>query len=161
MIKIYLAGPDVFSPDAIKIGKELKNLISKYSNGKFIGLYPMDNEINFTLNKYSNGELIYEANIKLIKECDIVLANLIPFRGPSADVGTVWECAFAKGLGKKVFGYNVSEKSKYKNKVIGKIPHDGMNVEDFDVFDNIMLAHSLDKYFSSFENALLFLTNLF
>jgi nucleoside 2-deoxyribosyltransferase len=41
----------------------------------------------------------------LIRSCDIVIANTTPFRGPSADVGTVFEMGFAHALGKLVFAY--------------------------------------------------------
>jgi nucleoside 2-deoxyribosyltransferase len=34
-----------------------------------------------------------------------IIANLTPFRGPSADVGTVYEVGFARALGLKIFGY--------------------------------------------------------
>ena len=42
MKKIYLAGPDVFAPNSIEIGKKLKNICEE---NNFIGLYPLDNEI--------------------------------------------------------------------------------------------------------------------
>lgn len=95
MKKVYLAGPDVFRPDAVEHGKELVKLASQF---EMEGLYPLDNEITFTGNKYSDGHTIALANMDMIQRCDIVLANLEPFRGPSADTGTVWECAYAKGL---------------------------------------------------------------
>ena len=34
-----------------------------------------------------------------------MIANLTPFRGPSADVGTVYEVGFMRALGRPVFGY--------------------------------------------------------
>lgn len=152
MKKIYFAGPDVFKPNAKEIGTDLKNLVKEYG---FEGHYPLDNEV-IESNKHILGCMIYNINVNMIKSCDIVLANLEPFRGPSADCGTVWECAFAKGLGKKVFGYNTSLTS-YKSKVLNKLPHDGMLIEDFNTWDNIMLVHSLDANFHNIYDAI---TNL-
>ena len=40
-----------------------------------------------------------------IKSCQGLIANLTPFRGPSADVGTVYEVGFARALGLAIFGY--------------------------------------------------------
>ena len=39
-----------------------------------------------------------------IRSCQAVIANLTPFRGPSADVGTVYEVGFARALGLLIFG---------------------------------------------------------
>jgi|SRR5690606_31807502 len=150
MEKIYLAGPDVFRPDAKEIGRQLTLLVGNYG---FEGLFPLDNEILLDGSKTSNGRKIAEANMEMIRGCDIVLANLEPFRGPSADCGTVWECAYAKGLGKKVYGYNF-DSTRYKDKVLGKIPHDNMFVEDFDTWDNIMLVWGIDEAFKNIQLAL-------
>lgn len=150
MKKIYLAGPDVFKPNAKEIGKQLVSTVDKYG---FKGLFPLYNEIPQQSSKLLTGKIIALENIKMIQGCDIVLANLEPFRGPSADCGTVWECAYAKGLGKKVYGYNFDSK-KYKDKVIGKFAHDNMFVEDFDTWDNIMLVWGIDELFANIQPAL-------
>ena len=156
MKKVYLAGPDVFLPNAKELGRVLQN---KLSDIDLEGLFPLDNEITFHGTAFHIGKKIAESNRNMILQCDIVLANLEPFRGPSADVGTVWECAFAKGLGKTVIGYNVPT-TKYQERVIGHIPHDGMTVEQFNVFDNIMLAHGLDSQHASLSDAIYYLQNL-
>lgn len=141
-MRVYLAGPDVFKHKAIQIGENIKYLCSCYG---IEGVFPLDNEVPVQRLNQATGKEIARLNVELIESCDAVLANLESFRGPSADCGTVWECAYAKGLGKFVAGYNYSTKT-YKEKVMGKVPHDGMAVEDFDVFDNIMLVHGLDYY---------------
>ncbi len=43
MKKIYLAGPDVFLPNAIEEGERLKALCEEYG---YEGLFPMDNIIS-------------------------------------------------------------------------------------------------------------------
>ena len=43
MKKIYLAGPDVFLPNAIEEGERLKALCQDYG---YEGLFPMDNVIS-------------------------------------------------------------------------------------------------------------------
>ncbi len=146
-MKVYLAGPDVFRKDAIEHGKKLIEILKSYG---FEGLWPLDNELTGKGPEISRN--IYLANQKMIEDCDAVIANLMPFRGPSADVGTVWECAYAKALGKVVYGYGV-DLSKYKDRVIGKLPHDGMIIEDWGLFDNLMLAHGIDGFCHSFTDA--------
>lgn len=107
MKKIYLAGPDVFAPNSIQIGQNLKN-ICKENN--FIGLYPLDNEIKQS-SKNSKIEIV-RANILAINKCDYIIANLSNFRGteehPSCDSGTAWECGYGLAKGKRVFGYTTN-----------------------------------------------------
>jgi nucleoside 2-deoxyribosyltransferase len=142
MIKAYLAGPDVFYSDAKDRGKKMVEMC--------LGMgveahFPLDNEIDLeNLSKYDAAKKIFEANVETIKNCDVVLANLKSFRSPSADVGTVWECGFAKGLGKPVFGYTTSD-TGYKSKVLQNCKHDGMLIEDFGLFDNLMVFFGCDN----------------
>jgi nucleoside 2-deoxyribosyltransferase len=100
--KAYLAGPEVFLPDAIAIGRSKKQLCAKYG---FEGLYPFDNEVSPDVSGTQMSLLIYRANVAMIHEADIGVLNLTPFRGPSADVGTVFELGMLAALGKRVFAY--------------------------------------------------------
>jgi hypothetical protein len=56
-------------------------------------------------------------------------------------------------LGKLVIGYGFGN-DLYYDKVISKVSHDGMSVEDFGEYDNIMLVHGLDFYEKDFIDAL-------
>ena len=149
MKKIYIAGPDVFEKDAQQIGKKYKELCLKYG---FEGLYPLDNEIEFTTKKQTANK-IYEANIDLIKEADIVIANLNAFRGKEPDSGTVWECGYATALGKEIYAY-MDDSSAYinrfgtKEKLLDKeidmmVDTQGKIIEDFDLPLNLMLGISI------------------
>ncbi|MGE3301304.1 MAG: nucleoside 2-deoxyribosyltransferase [Arcobacter sp.] len=102
MKKIYIAGFDVFESNSIEIGKKYVQLCKNYG---FEGLYPLDNIVDFNQEKRKIAQDIFKANVNLINQCDIVIANLNSFRGKEADSGTVWECGYATALGKKVYGY--------------------------------------------------------
>ena len=161
MLKIYIAGPDVFDKDAKKIGIDYKKLCTKYG---FEGLYPLDNEIAFTTKK-ETAKSIYEANINLIKQADIVIANLNEFRGKEADSGTVWECGYAAALGKKVYAYMDNTNSylnrfqkdeKHLDEEVNMIVDENNKIiEDFDLPINLMLGCSIEKIFQgNFEKVL-------
>ena len=81
-----------------------------------------------------------------MRECDAVLANLTPFRGPSADVGTIFELGYARGLGKPVFGYS-NELRPYCERCGSLTPEgmdaDGLHVELFGCVDNLMIHGAL------------------
>ncbi len=57
-----------------------------------------------------------------------MIANLTPFRGPSADVDTVYEIGFARALGLQIFGYATNA-----------IPFLDRSLAQFGLFDNLMI----------------------
>lgn len=69
-----------------------------------------------------------------LDEADAVIANLTPFRGPSADVGTAWELGYAAGRGLPVFAYTGA-----LDHYGARVRVDGLLIEDFDLADNLML----------------------
>lgn len=143
MQKIYLAGPEVFLPNALEIGDAHKRLCTHYG---FQGLFPLDNTIE-KMPPQAMSEAIYRANKAMIETCDIVIANLSPFRGPEPDSGTVWEVGYAQGLRKKVVAYSTDMRTlKTKTQALlqlgaKKVDAEGMNIEDFGLTHNLMFAH--------------------
>jgi nucleoside 2-deoxyribosyltransferase len=84
-LSIYLAGPEVFFPDARAVLSAKKALCEKHG---FIGLPPIDVEI---VHKGKPTSLaIFQRNIALMRRADLIVANFTPFRGTSADSGTVF-----------------------------------------------------------------------
>jgi nucleoside 2-deoxyribosyltransferase len=149
-MKIYLAGPDVFLPDAIDIGQRKADICARH---QLVGLYPMDNAIDVAARDASLQ--IFRGNEAMMNEADAVIANLTPFRGPSADVGTVYELGYMAGRGKLCLGYS-NDPSPYADRVreFTTVTSDegclkdaqGMTVEDFGLSDNLMMVHALDLY---------------
>jgi len=149
LIRIYLAGPEVFLTNAKEIGEQKKALCRKYG---FEGIFPLDKEIDAAGKSPKEvGLCISRINEDLIRSCDAVIANLTPFRGPSADVGTVFEVGFAHGLGKKVLAYtNCAEpfKERTVKALNGEVSREfdgrlrdalGMFIEENDLVDNLMI----------------------
>jgi nucleoside 2-deoxyribosyltransferase len=158
MKKIYLAGPDVFLPNAKEHGEMLKKQCQEFG---YEGLFPLDNEIQGnTLEEIALN--IKKANIELINECDIIVANLSPFRGPEPDSGTVWEVGYAQALGKTVIGYS-NDMRDLRTKTIDILnldneainDKDNLEIENFGLTHNLMYADIVRTY--SFEHALLLL----
>jgi nucleoside 2-deoxyribosyltransferase len=142
MPTIYLAGPEVFLIDADEIGKRKQELCARYG---FEGLYPLDNNIMQTADERVDRR-IYLANKAMLERADIGICNLTPFRGPSADVGTVLELGLMVGLGKPVFAYT-NDASDYVLRVEREatIAGDGMMIEDFGNADNLMLDWAIQE----------------
>ncbi len=158
-LKIYLAGPDVFRENAVEHGKELKAKLKEF---KMKGLYPFDNEVDNQLKGVELPLAIYKANIKMIKKCDAVLANLDFFRGPSCDVGTAFEIGYARALGKPVLGYfsectNVVYRAKVKTYYDNSTFDDKTlykNIEDFELPDNLMICLGCNGVYDELDAAI-------
>jgi nucleoside 2-deoxyribosyltransferase len=153
MIKAYLAGPDVFRPDWREHSERLKEVCRGFG---VEGRFPLDQEVDRFANvaKQEVAHRIRRANINLIRWCDLVLANVSPFRGPNADDGTAWEVGYATALGKPVFCYSdglstLRDKVYYDlfdrddgSSLRAETGNDlnGWAVEDFDLPVNLMLV---------------------
>src|SRR5271154_3334226 len=98
---VYLAGPDVFFPNAIETLAAKKALCERYGCA---GLPPLDAELGRSGKPTSGG--IFERNLILMRKADLIIANLSPFRGVSADPGTAFELGWFDGVGKPVYGYS-------------------------------------------------------
>jgi nucleoside 2-deoxyribosyltransferase len=150
MMKIYLAGPDVFLPKPDEMGRRKKELCTQYG---LTGLFPLDNAIDPKARDASIK--IFRSNEGLMKEADAIIANLTPFRGPSADTGTVYELGYMAACGKLCLGYS-NDPAPYVDRVkrFGTVEPCGghlidagkLTVENFGLPDNLMMIHALDRY---------------
>lgn len=146
MKKIYLAGFDVFRPDALAHGERLK--LACRAHG-LEGLYPLDNQAPSDLAPRALAQWIYDANTALIRQADAVMAHLNPFRGDEPDSGTAFEVGYAIALGKPVWAY-VDHAETLVQRVATASADDpprhvdaqGYTVEDFGLNLNLMLACS-------------------
>jgi nucleoside 2-deoxyribosyltransferase len=149
-MNIYLAGPDVFLPDAVDIGRRKVELCRRHG---LTGLYPLDNAVDLAAKDASLR--IFRGNENMMIEADAIIANLTPFRGPGADAGTVYELGYMAGRGKFCLGYS-NDPSCYATRVreftdvISRdgrlIDAQGLTVEDFGLTDNLMMIHALDRH---------------
>jgi nucleoside 2-deoxyribosyltransferase len=100
-------------------------------------VFPLDADFSALLDLGSAPEMGYISfalMVELMDSCDLMIANLTPFRGPSMDVGTAVEIGYMHGRGKPVFGYtNVA--ADYADRVAP----DGFLVESFGLVDNLMV----------------------
>ncbi len=145
MKKVYLAGWEVFRPDAKEEGRRLKALCEKYG---FKGLYPLDNECE-------SAEEIYKGNIALIDEADYVIANINTFRGYEPDSGTAFEIGYAAAKGKTVAAYT----SESRPMTEWVKDNNGYSVEDFGYPVNLMIASAAILVTGTAEDALKALKN--
>lgn len=150
-MRVYLAGPEVFLADAAEVAAAKKAVCAAHG---LIGVFPTD-EPPCGEPEAPEWFRIYRACEAHLRGCDALIANLTPFRGPSADPGTVFEMGLMRGLGRPVLGYaNVA--ARFGSRTLAHLgpaarrradgtweDAEGMAVEEFDLFDNLMLEGAI------------------
>ena len=143
--RIYLAGPEVFLPDAQDAGRRKAGLAAEQG---LEGVFPLDAALDLVgLPKPEAARRIARANKALRRSCDALIANLTPFRGISADAGTVFEVGYMRALGKPVLGYTNTpldyRRRAEMQRAIPRLPFEAdapaIAVEDFDLAENLMI----------------------
>ncbi|GAA4325291.1 nucleoside 2-deoxyribosyltransferase [Pigmentiphaga soli] len=143
-MRIYLAGPDVFRPDAAAYGRWLKAQCARHG---LQGVFPFDTDEEAGAGRQGMdaAQAICRANLALIDEVDAVMANLEPFRGQEPDSGTVFEIGYAHARGKPVWVYTPHASPLAERVAAGADGHGpvdarGWRVEDFGLPLNLMIA---------------------
>ncbi len=149
-MKLYLAGPDVFRPDAAVWAEKVRELCHGAGHE---ALLPMDAG-------HATAVAIYRNNLRLLGEADAVLANLNPFRGAEPDSGTCVEIGIALAQGKAVIGY-ADDLRPLRERLRAAPGSDGRcrdgtgtAVEDFGLPFNLMLAVPLQLVRGGIDAAL-------
>jgi nucleoside 2-deoxyribosyltransferase len=96
-ITAYLAGPDVFLPDARAQAARKRAICARHGIN---GIAPLDDD------PAPAWQGLFRRLLTQMEGCDIAIANLTPFRGASADAGTLVELGWFLGRGRPVFGYS-------------------------------------------------------
>ena len=137
-VTAYLAGPDVFLPEAREHARRKIAICRRHG---MEGRAPLNDDAG------AAGEeawlAIFRKDIAMMEACDCVIANLTPFRGPSADAGTLVELGWFLGRRRKVFGYSntatpFAGRSQAHCAVLPD-PMPGLAVEGFGQPDNLMI----------------------
>lgn len=146
--RLYLAGPDVFLPDPMAAAASMKSICEELG---LEGVFPTDNALVPAESESGTAfaARIRAANLDLIRAADGVIANCMPFRGPSVDDGTAYEMGFAAALGKPVFPWSGDIRPLLQRTQSRQyLAHDGrvwrdadqMEVEEFGLPVNLMLV---------------------
>ena len=157
--RVYLAGPDVFFPAPEYWAERKKAICARHGLHGVSPLDPLADEPAGWLDpppqETQTWRAIAARNEAHIRSCQAVIANLTPFRGPGADAGTVYELGFARALGLPLFGYATTTVSFLSRTLAFLGPSaaagadgtwrdgEGLLVEDFGLFDNLMIEGAL------------------
>ncbi|TWB57402.1 nucleoside 2-deoxyribosyltransferase [Rhizobium sp. ERR 922] len=147
-MRAYLAGPEVFLPNAREILDRKIALARSYG---FTPVSPGDLAVPETETRRQRGLAISSINEKLMMSADLIIANLTPFRGVAADIGTAFELGFMCARGCPAFAFSNCLDNHFErvSRLYGGEVQlgedgrhrgpDGMALENFDMTDNLML----------------------
>ena len=142
--RIYLAGPDVFLPEPFAHAAAQKRICAGLG---LLGVSPLDGLEGepTTWLDLPEAQRIARRNEAHIRSSQAILANITPFRGPSADAGTVYEIGFGRALGLPVFAYTAvmddyATRVRHMPGSTAAADADGLAIEDFDLAENLMIA---------------------
>lgn len=133
----YLAGPDVFLPNAVAHAAKKVEICRRVG---LRGLPPLNDDAAVATGLEA-WQVIYEKDVAMMEKSDLIIANLTPFGGASADSGTLIEVGWFLGQGKPIFGYsNTAENFESRmRRQLGAAPTD-FDIEGFHLPDNLMIV---------------------
>jgi nucleoside 2-deoxyribosyltransferase len=153
-LKLYLAGPEVFLPNARQVLDAKADMTRAYG---FEPICPGDISIEPAPTRHEFGLKISAVDEGMMNRADGVIANLTPFRGIAADVGTAFELGYMCAQGKRVAAYTnmtanhfVRTRAFYAGDIREgddgrKRGPDGLSLEDFDMIENLMLHGGIER----------------
>lgn len=152
--RLYLAGPEVFRPDAVAEGRRLKEAAARMGAE---GIYPLDGD------ELHGAYDIKQRCREMIDAADAVVANISPFRGHHMDPGTAYEIGYAEARGKMVHLWSAAPGAMLTR--VPALPAGtgalvewrddlGHLVEDFDLAENLMITAGNGRVWTSPEEAM-------
>jgi len=145
----------VFLPNARAILDRKIEMTRKYG---FTPVAPGDLEVPAAATARARGLAISAVNERLMMSADMIIANLTPYRGISADVGTVYELGFMCARGCPAYAFtNVTDGhfERVKDYYHGDVRQeghagayrgaDGLLIENYGLVDNLMLDGGVES----------------
>ena len=141
----YLAGPDLFLPDA---HAHAARKVAIAAGHGIEALVPLDAPAPERQPGEALWQAIFRQDVGMMEASDIIIAHLTPFRGASADAGTLVELGWFLGRRRPCFGYSNASTpfAARSRRQIAALPDpvSDIAVEDFGLGDNLMVVGALE-----------------
>jgi nucleoside 2-deoxyribosyltransferase len=126
-MRVYIAGPEVFLPDAEAVGAAKKALCRDHG---LEGLWPPDCGADV-----GDPRALFHALVGMMDRADAGIACCTPWRGSGMDPGTAFEIGYLHAQAKPVLGYTNDARD-----LDARVEADGLVVEAFGFADNLMVV---------------------
>ena len=162
MPKIFLSDSNIFSKDCHQRVERAAALCAQYG---FDCFHPLRSNFHAQAGMAppQMAAAICQNNLKELDACDILLAQLDPFRGHEPDSGAVFECGYMFAKGKPVYGYVADTQKSYCQRYPVKTfdredgvyrDEQGRRIEEFSLPVNLMLGVPVHIVTGGIEDAL-------
>jgi nucleoside 2-deoxyribosyltransferase len=147
-ITAYLAGPCVFLPDAPAHAARKAAICARHG---ITALPPLNEDVASLsrMPEHAAWRVIFAKDLAMMERADCVIANLTPFRGASADAGTLVELGWFLGRGRPIFGYSNSATPfalrSARHCAALPDPMPGLTVGGFGLPDNLMIPGAVEQ----------------
>jgi nucleoside 2-deoxyribosyltransferase len=139
----YLAGPDVFLPHVVAHAAAKVEICRRLG---LRGLPPLNEDAGTIAVELEPWQAIYRKDVAMMENSDLIIANLTPFAGASADAGTLIEVGWFLGKGKPIFGYSNTPES-FESRMRRQLgaDHADLGIEGFHLPDNLMIVGAVQS----------------
>ena len=155
---VYLSGPERWTLGAAELMARQRQLCEAVG---VEALFAGDTPLIERDGSEAMARELYAAALASLRRADAVIANLTPWRGPSAHPAAAFEAGFASALGKPVFAYmNVLDEAdaeyaaRVESLIGGVLGEDGVlrdadetAIEDFGLPETVMLWAEARRFF--------------
>jgi nucleoside 2-deoxyribosyltransferase len=98
----------VFLPNAVAHAATKVEICRRFG---LRGLPPLNEDAETAATELEVWQVIYEKDVAIMEKSDIIIANLTPFAGASADAGTLIEVGWFLGKGKPILAIRIPPKT--------------------------------------------------
>jgi nucleoside 2-deoxyribosyltransferase len=146
-MRAYLAGPDVFLPNSPAHAARKAAICAAHG---ITALPPLNEDVATlaAMDAETAWRTIFAKDLAMMEQAEICIANLTPFRGASADSGTLIEVGWFLGRGRPIFGYSNSATpfSARSEALLARVPDPmpGLTVGGFGLPDNLMIPGAVE-----------------
>jgi nucleoside 2-deoxyribosyltransferase len=144
----YLAGPDVFLPDAPAHAARKAAICAAHG---IRALAPLNEDVASlaAMHEAAAWRTIFAKDLAMMEAADLAIVNLTPFRGASADAGTLVELGWFLGRGRPVYAYSNSA-TPFAARSAALLaawpdPMPGLTVGGFGLPDNLMIPGAVEQ----------------
>jgi nucleoside 2-deoxyribosyltransferase len=126
-MRVYIAGPEVFLPDAEAVGTAKKAICEQHG---LDGLWPPDCGADV-----DDPQALFGALVAMMDHAEAGIACCTPWRGSGMDPGTAFEIGYLHAQHKPVVAYTNDPRD-----LAARVEPDGLVVEAFCFADNLMVV---------------------
>ncbi|KZX78223.1 hypothetical protein A3715_20275 [Oleiphilus sp. HI0009] len=108
-MRCFITGPEHYGPNRHEFNFSKKEICQRYD---LDACFPTESSLESKTIERSNEIDLHHATLCQLKNCDLLIVNMTPFRGPHMFSACAFELGFAQALSIPVIRYTVDSRSE-------------------------------------------------